>query len=176
MGLPADLAGSASPAFGDLTYRDAGTSIVEVIVSLLVFSVGLLAVLGVFTSSLTSLRDSRQRQLGTAEASRAVEGARTLRFDELANRGDAQLLGSWDPDGPGPSPAEAVHATATGRVLAAPFADEREGRALETFVTIPADSAHIRRVTAVVSWSSKGRRSEVRASTMISDIARGTTP
>ncbi|MDP9397666.1 MAG: hypothetical protein M3P96_07495 [Actinomycetota bacterium] len=75
---------------------DAGASLVDVVVGLLVLSVGVTVVAMTFTKGMRSLYDSRQRDAATAQASQALEQARSLPYAQLAMRAPAATA-SVDP-------------------------------------------------------------------------------
>jgi len=156
-----------------------------VAVSLL--TVALVALAGVTTRSMISLRDSRQRQQATVAASRALEGARALRYAELGIP-YAEIPGnSWDPDGAGTLLAEVVCTPgvvgcATALVTGSPFRESAGGLGVRTTVTwvnaglTGGVANRAKRVTAVVTWTSGSAAREVRQSTVVTPPERGVGP
>jgi len=155
---------------------DAGLSVIEVVVSAGVLTVALLAVAGLLTNSLATLRDARGRQQATAAASRALESARGLDYQDLVMAtADAPLL-TYDPDGPGPMAGETptIDLTRPGGVVAgAPYwtvpQPEQGGVSVETYVTsVPGTGVPAaRRVTAVATWPGRSQQRELRQSTVV---------
>lgn len=150
---------------------DAGASLVEVVVGLLVLGVGVSVVSTSFTGGMRSLYVSRQRDAATADASHALESARALPYARLALPSGTGT--TFDPDGPGPLPAESVHATSDGLISGPPYAHTPTPRTVRTQVTLPDPTdPKLRRVTVIVTWTHGDRQHEVRHGTLVADVPR----
>jgi len=158
--------------------QDDGMGMVEVIVSMFVLTVAVLAMAQGIALALNSLGTSTQRQQATAEVTAVLEQARSLDHATVAMRtGDAVIPGAqYDPDGAGPLQGEAVLATATGAITGPPYQSQNGPRTVRTYVTqfvdptLPAGGDNARRVTAVATY---GTGQEVRQSTLIAATQRG---
>jgi len=161
---------------------EAGLSVMEVVVSAAILATSLLAVAGLLTTSLATLRDARDRQLATVAASRALESARALTFDDLVMASvDAPPTGTFDPDGDAAGlTAEVVcHNLLTdclrssGAVVGDPYWSAVDALTLRTYVTwVPAASTGgvpglAKRITAVATWHARAQDRELRQSTIV---------
>lgn len=86
------------------TRTQRGFSLIEILVSLLIFSIGLLGLTGMQARALTSVQESHQRLVATDFAHRAVAGMWLVSDAELAQFNTGQpryvtwLAGLQDPD------------------------------------------------------------------------------
>ena len=168
---------------------DEGMSLIEVLIAAFILTVALLAMAGVAGSSITSVSDSRQRQLATTKASRAVEAARDLAYEQLFMPAPGV---TFDPDGAGPLCAEVTPPLGSGSSPFgnAPFSLVEDGTTVTTTVTqvravnlssgpggpsVCSDTseAENRRVTTVVTWTIGSATHEVRETTLITRSTRG---
>lgn len=154
-------------------------TLVELVVSFVLLTGGVLATASVITMGMHSVATSAVRDRATAEATRALEAARALPYAALAvpaaTSGTARCT---DPDGSGAMAAETlVTDAAAGQVSGLPYAGTSDGRTLATCVTWASDprlsaSQSAKRITVVVTWQSGTSTSEVRLSTIVDALAR----
>jgi Tfp pilus assembly protein PilV len=160
---------------------EAGLGLVEVMVAILVLTLGVLSLASGAVQSLASLGESRPRQQGTAAATRSLETVRSYSYELIALRnGQAPAGTTFDPDGSGPLAAETAVRTLTGAVTADVHQATTAGVTVTTWVTAYDDPAlsgtsNARRVTAVASWTRGGVTKVVRESTVVGEAARGQT-
>lgn len=160
-----------------LRIDDAGLTLIEVMVAVMVLTASLLSVARVSATGLASLGDSRQRQQAVVLATRSLETARTYPYASLAMRTAETPETTWDPDGAGALPAEQVVRTDTGSVTGASHqvTAGAGSQTLRTYVTWYDDpdvggAQNAKRVTTVVGWTAAGGVREVRMSTLVADV------
>ncbi len=153
---------------------DEGLGLVELLIAVLVLTIGLAALAATAIPSLGSLQNSRDRQAATAMATASLERARTYPAGSLAI---AQTLC----DDPAAEIGEQVVIDREGTLEEAPICApgglvddeegsphwyESDGRTVRTWVTEIAEAPTARRITVVVSWQRGSRDFEVRSSTV----------
>src|SRR5665647_3123532 len=78
-----DLAGGTMPPRGTGIRDEAGFSLVEVILAMVIIAGVLASMLGIVVSSLTTVAQARQRQTATALATQGIEVLRALPYDTV---------------------------------------------------------------------------------------------
>jgi type II secretory pathway pseudopilin PulG len=162
-----------------------GLGLVEVMVAIFVLGVALLALASVGTTSLVSLRVTRDREQATNAASAAIEDARARDFSGLALASGSVTVASIPAAAlPGGSTAACFdgEAVVTDAVLN-PVPFERNvgngGRIrLHTLVTYPegtctAPVTDLKRVVAIASWQDGAQTRFVQQETLVASAGRG---
>lgn len=154
---------------------EAGISLIEVMIAIFLLATAMMALAHVATSGLWSLRATTDRTTAVSLATRAVEAARHLNYEELSL--DAPAL----PDACAATTfdvtddlTEDVRCSSTGGVGSdLPYWGADGVYEIETWVTEIDGFPNARRVTAVVAFDERGRRDhEVRTSTVIARVDR----
>ena len=173
---------------------EAGITLVEIMLSLLLLGIVLTAFFAVITNSLRSLSDSRLRQTASQVSTELIEDLRVLSPSEIAmyndpNDGvggdfDATTVscggntGSFDPDGDGPLGCETIVVDTFGAVTAAaPWqTTTTDGVTITTIATevddvdVPAGTV---RVTVVADYTLPNGSEQIRRSALFSEVPRG---
>lgn len=172
---------------------EAGITLVEIMVSLLVLGLVLTTFFTVITNGLRSLSESRARQTTSQASTEIIEELRRLAPSEIRMYNDPAVAdgaefdpstvscggntGEFDPDGPGPLACEEIVTNPLGAIRNAdPFFSTVDRVTVETFATeavgagIPDDTV---RVTVVMTYDLDGAVEEVRRSALFSEVSRG---
>lgn len=164
---------------------DAGVSLVEMMVAVLVLSVGIIALAGSAFAALTANGDARNRQLAVDAMTGAIETTRSIAFDDLTmDEDDVSSSASTDPyvtvsggeflfdhDGDEADPAEPLVVESDGELPQYIILDD--GRTVRTYVTWLDGAQVSKRVTVVVTYDAGGTTRELRESTVIAEANRG---
>jgi Tfp pilus assembly protein PilV len=160
----------------DRLHDEAGVSLVEVLVAVLLLTGAFMALSQVATTGLFSLRSTADRTTAMGLATQAVEAGRLLPWDRLAldeDDLDPQCGTLADIDRVGGS-SEPVVCSASGGVNASlPYWGQDGRYELETYVTSISGYSNARRVTAVVRWQDRGQTMEIRNSNVVAAVERG---
>lgn len=171
LAFPAGASGDSS--------GDSGFSLIEVVVSMAIFSLFASGLVSVLVAAPRQMADSQLRVEATAVASRALERARDLPRLQLAMHADVAPGAQWDPDATGPMPAEQTVQAADGLIAAgvdSPFWGSDGPFRYRTYVTVvpvPGSATGARRITVSVTWGLGDRAREVRQSTIVAAAAGG---
>lgn len=176
---------------------EAGITLVEIMVSLLVLGLVLTAFFRVVTGGLESLSESRARQTTSQVSTEIIEELRRLSPSEIALRDDPAVegepgeikatsfeclgtAGEFDPDGPGPLGCEVVVSNSQGAIVSdvdAPFQRVVDAVTVVTVPTLADTSTGIPddtvRVTVVMEYELGGDAEVVRRSALFSEVSRG---
>lgn len=167
----------------DRCAADDGITLIEVLMAVFILSVALFSLASVAIPSLSTMRDARERELGTNAASGAIEDVRALDF-----RGITMATG-FDI---GTVPADVLDLVdyGSGCVASEPFVidgaaadpvelvSERAGTEVYTFVTwadtaCSATGRDLKRITTVARWIEAGEVRHVDQSTLVASAGRG---
>lgn len=173
---------------------EAGITLVEIAVSLVILGFVLTTFFLVITNGLQSLSDSRARQSSSQVSTEIVEQLRALPASQIAmytpatadgNQFDPGsvvcdgVAGQYDPDGPGPLGCEVIRVSDQGEILGvAPFQGAVPGE-LVTVTTIAtvAEGADVppetTRVTVVLDYTLPDGSEQIRRSALFSEVSRG---
>lgn len=165
----------------------AGVSLVEMLVAIIVLSVGILALASAAFATLSANGDARNRQLATDAMTAAIESARAESWDDLAmDTADIDVAADpnlstvsgepvFDHDGSGPDPAEVLIHEAGGTI--SPYITQDETRTIRTYVTWfdpdGTGTTDSKRVTVVATYAASGTTRELRESTVVAEANRG---
>jgi type II secretory pathway pseudopilin PulG len=162
-----------------------GLGLIEVMISIFILGVALLALASVGTTSLISLRVTRDREQATNAASAAIEAARAVSFRNLAVPAGTVDV-SQLPDGALPSGSTNTcvggEPVVTDAVTTPPFVQNagNQGRIrVYTLVTYAESDCgaptptDLKRVTAVATWTDRGRTYNVTQETLVVSAGRG---
>lgn len=172
---------------------EAGITLVEIMVSLVIIGVVLTAFFTVLTGGLQSLSESRTRQTTSQLSTAIIEDLRRLAPSEIAMYDDptgvfpgefdpttvscAGTPGEFDPDGPGPLGCEVIVTNPLGAIRdEAPFQETVDAVDVVTIATeavgagVPDDTV---RVTVVMTYDLPAGTEVVRRSGLFSEVSRG---
>jgi type II secretory pathway pseudopilin PulG len=162
-----------------------GLGLIEVMISIFILGVALLALASVGTTSLISLRMTRDREQATNAASAAIEAARAVSFRNLALPAGTVDVGQL-PDGALPAGSTNTcvggEPVVTDAVTTPPFAQDvgNQGRIrVYTLVTYAESDCStvaptdLKRVIAVATWTDRGRTYDVTQETLVVAAGRG---
>jgi type II secretory pathway pseudopilin PulG len=162
-----------------------GLGLIEVMMAVFILGVALLALASVGTSSLVSLRVTRDREQATNAASAAIEDARARDFSNLALAANSVVIAAIPPAAvPSGSTAgcfdgERVHTDAV--VDPVPFertAGNNDSITVHTLITFAESTCtgpatDLKRVIAIASWQDGTQTRFVRQETLVASAGRG---
>jgi type II secretory pathway pseudopilin PulG len=164
---------------------EAGLGLIEVMIAIFILGVALLALASVGTTSLISLRVTRDREQATNAASAAIEAARAVSFRNLAIPAGTVDV-SQLPDGALPTGSTnscvGEEPVVTDAVTEPPFAQDvgnQDRIRVYTLVTYAETDCSVggptelKRVIAVATWSDQGQTHHVKQETLVVAAGRG---
>jgi hypothetical protein len=157
-------------------HAEDGVSLVEVLVAMFLLATALMALAQVATTGLFAVRDAADRTTAMGLATRAVEAARhvpweDLALDSAAHSAECGTLVAIDAAGSLTEPVLCASAGGVGGT--APFWGAEGPYDVRSHVTSIPGFPNARRVTATVTWRDHGGPREVRTSTVIAQVDRG---
>jgi prepilin-type N-terminal cleavage/methylation domain-containing protein len=155
-----------------------GFSIIEVMMASIILTVGLLALASTAIPSIRALHVAEGRQAATAAATRTLETARQLPYEQVAMSDSTFSAGAHDPDGDGPLSSERLVVTAEGAIVdGLPYWGAAGDQVtIQTHVALWCDGVLPcetlgdeagRRVTVTANWRTAGGMHSKRTSTII---------
>lgn len=176
-----------------------GITLIEIVISLVILGVVLIAFLQTMVGGLRSLNDSGARQTSSQLSTEVIEELRAMSPPEIALRTTAVDLAAlsdctaqvdddddgtvdrtpagYDPDGAGPLACEELVVRGAGAITSSePFARTKDGVTVTTFATAQTSSnvqTGITRVTIVLDYDLPGGASQVRRQALFSEVSRG---
>jgi type II secretory pathway pseudopilin PulG len=166
--------------------EEAGLGLIEILIAMFILSVGLLALASVGTSSLISLRVTRDREQATNAASAAIESVRTRNYDLIAltpaSVDLSRIPAAARPAGSGGSCFGNEPVVTDASTQPVPFVQDvghLDGIEVFTVVTYadatctPASTSDLKRVTAIATWTDRGVIRFVTQETLVVAAGRG---
>ena len=157
-------------------FRDeAGVSLVEVMIAVLLLGTAFIALAQVATTGLFSLRAAADRTTAIGIATQAVEAARAQPWESLGMdlTDHSTRCGETIAITQSGDVSETVLCVLGGIENELPFWGPDGMYEVETYITEIPGFVNARRATAVVRFQDQGRDREVRSSTVIAQVERG---
>lgn len=176
-----------------------GITLVEIMISLVILGVVLIAFLQSMVGSLRSLGDSGSRQESSQLSTEVIEELRALSPPEIALDADTvdtvalsdctaqvdddgdgtvdRTPAGYDPDGAGPLACEELVVRGFGAITSSlPYAGTVDGVTVTTIATAQASDdvqSGVTRVTVVLDYELPGGTKQVRREALFSEVSRG---